>query len=231
MRWLYLLLAVLPFPATAATRTFSVGSFERVRIEGTFKVSIATGASPSAQVEGPQDIVDRVEIRGSGGTITVRLGGSGWGERPASIPDTPVVVRLATPALAGITVIAGAEVNTGPLRGDRIDLATTGPGTIRATAVAGARVSVTVIGNGTIAVASGSAADVRLSVNGPGTIAAPTLIADALVTRVEGSGTIDSSARYTAQVTTTGLGAVTVHGRPKCTVRAVAGGPVACGKD
>lgn len=231
MRAFLLALALLPAPAAAAPRTYSVGSFDHVRVEGAFKVTIATGTSPSARVDGDRETVERVEIAPNGDTLVIRLGGGGWGERPGAERRAPITVALGTPRLSGITVIAGAEVEAQAMRGDRVDLATTGPGAIRVASATTDRLVATVIGNGAITVSGGRAAEARLWVNGPGAVAAPDLAADALVTRVEGSGTVEARARYTAQVTTTGLGAVTVHGHPKCQVRAAAGGPVTCGAE
>ena len=69
----------------------------------------------------------------------------------------------------------------------------------------------------------------RLLSNGAGTIAAIPLQVDYLLVRLDGTGSTHASARYAADIVTDGIGAVTVEGAPKCTVKAVAGGPIACG--
>jgi len=86
----------------------------------------------------------------------------------------------------------------------------------------------TVIGTGAITLA-GRAAKVQLLSNGSGRIAAGDLIANDLIVRVDGTGETNAAAKFTAKVTTNGLGRVTVSGNPACTVNAIAGGPVICG--
>ena len=86
----------------------------------------------------------------------------------------------------------------------------------------------TVIGTGSIAVA-GHVGTARLTTNGTGTIDAGALDAGELRIRLDGPGVTHGRARHTAIIDNVGLGQVTVLGNPQCTVRAAAGGPVACG--
>ena len=114
------------------------------------------------------------------------------------------------------------------MKGERGDRAVTGPGTIGVGEVIADAASATVIGGGGITLA-GRAGRARLMTNGPGTIDAGTLDAGDLVVRLDGPGATKARARYTASIVDTGLGQVAVAGSPKCTVKADAGGPVACG--
>ena len=70
----------------------------------------------------------------------------------------------------------------------------------------------------------------RLIGSGPGAIDASALAVNDLTVHLDGVGAIKAAARYTAQVTNSGLGTVTVAGNAKCRVDAAAGGPVVCGK-
>jgi hypothetical protein len=91
------------------------------------------------------------------------------------------------------------------------------------------QVNATVIGTGTVTLA-GRAARARYVMNGAGRIDAGELNAGTVSVLLDGPGEIKAQARYDANVTNTGLGAVSIAGSPKCTVRARAGGPVACGR-
>lgn len=231
MRTLLLILAAasaLPVPAAAADRTVVVTSFTRLRIDGPFVVEVRTGASPAARASGDAAAIERVDISQNGDTLIVRMGGKGWGERPGAKATAPVRIMLATPRLEGVAGGAGADVRVGAMKGTRVDLMLTGAGKLDVARVDADQLVATVVGTGALA-AAGKAVRARLMVNGPGTIAAPGLVADDLVTRVEGAGEVTAAARFTAQVTSTGLGKVTVLGKPKCQVRAPGGGPVACG--
>jgi hypothetical protein len=67
--------------------------------------------------------------------------------------------------------------------------------------------------------------------NGSGTILALPLTVSDLVVRLDGPGETQASARFTADLTSTGLGRIVVAGSAKCTTNAQAGGPILCGPD
>ena len=228
------LLALLLAPgaagaAGAASRNYSVGSFERVRVDGPFRVDIRTCGSPNATVEADQALLDRIEIVPEGETLAVRYRVGQWNERgPSRRADAPVVVKLSTGAVRTLLVGPGAEVTLNRARGQRVDLSVIGAGVLTVAAAEADQLGATVIGAGTITLA-GHAGRARLLMDGPGTIDAAALVANDLTVRLDGSGETRAAARYTAQVTDTGLGRVTVTGPAKCTVTAPAGGQVACG--
>lgn len=219
---------LLATPAVAAERTIGTGSFERLRVEGPFDVRVAAG-SPGARLSGDRDAIDAVDLRVEGGTMIVRGGVNAWGERRAGrgADDGPIVVTLSTPALVSATSNGGAVVAIAAMRGDRIDLAVTGSGTMKLDDATAADLNATVIGTGTIAVA-GRTARARLLANGPGGIDAARLDAGDAVVRLEGVGAVRARARYTAQVSNAGLGTVEVAGPAKCVVRGQSAGPIRC---
>lgn len=234
LRFPAVLLLALAAPAGAADRTFAITSFERVRIEGPFEVRIAPGA-PAARAQGDKALLDRVRLDLNGATLVVRLGAGGWGETPQAARNRsggaarggPVVIQLTTPRIAGAAVLAGAKVQIVRAVAPRVDLSITGPGTLEVAAVEADQLVATVVGSGTLA-AGGRTQKARLMVNGPGAITGA-LSSNELIARVEGTGAIETRARYTAAVSTAGIGRVTVHGTPKCTVTGSSGGPVRCG--
>jgi Putative auto-transporter adhesin, head GIN domain len=228
IRLLALLALLLPAPAFAIQRTYSVGSFDRVRVEGPFEVRIRTGTSPGAAAQGDRKLIEQLDITVNGTTLVVRLGNEGWGETPRDAPTTPPVVTLTTPRLTSIVVNAGGRVTVAPLSAQRVDVSVTGAGAIVATGIQADQFNAAVIGNGSLVLA-GKVQRARLSANGAGAIDASGMIANDLVVRLDGPGEISGNARFTAQVNSTGLGKVTIGGAAKCTVRASAGGPVVCG--
>ena len=231
MRALSLILPALLLPgaAGAASRSYAVGSFERVRVDGPFRVVIRTGASPGAAVDADPALLDRIEVASEGGTLTVRYAVGRWSERAPSRPkDAPPLVTLSTDAARTLRVSAGAEVTLDRARGQRVEMSVNGAGALDVAGVDADQLQAVVIGAGKL-VRAGHAARARLLTNGPGTIEAGGLIADELTVRLDGTGETTAGARYTAQVTDTGLGRVTVTGAAKCTVSAPAGGPVECG--
>jgi hypothetical protein len=222
-----LLLLAIPWGAPAATgRSYVVTDYDRVRIDGPFDVALTMRASPSARAEGPADASDALDIRVEGRTLIVRAGSRGWGEVPRRGGAQPLVIRLGVPMLRGATVIGGGRLTVaGPFRAQRIDLQVTGSGSIAAPALDADEINATMLGSGAMT----RGGRVRLLTSGTGGIDAAALRSDALTVRLDGSGTITATARYTADATSTGLGAVTIYGKPTCRVSKAASGPIRCG--
>jgi len=221
--------ALVATPALAAERSYSVGSYERVRVEGPFEVHIVAGTSPRASASGSEAMLARLDLVVNGDTLAVRLGPGGWGETPRRAGSiAPVVVTLSSPRITSILLTAGAAVTARKIAGQRVDLSVTGAGALTVDGAEADQLNAMLIGTGKLHLA-GKAARARLTTNGPGTIDAGDLVVNDLTVSVEGTGETRAMARYTAQVSTTGLGKVTVLGTPRCTVKAVADGPVICG--
>ncbi|RDE04714.1 GIN domain-containing protein [Sphingomonas aracearum] len=227
-RLLALLALLLPAPALAAERGFTVTSFDRVRIDGPFEVRLASGRSPAARATGDAEMLDRLSVTVDGTTLTVRLGGQGWGERPRAATTQPIVLTLGTPTLRAVQANGGGRVAIAGMKGQRVDLTLSGTGALAADGIAADQLDASVIGSGSLRLA-GRAARTRLLSNGSGTIEAGTLAANDLVVRLDGTGAVSAAARYTAAITSTGLGSVAVAGNPACTVNREAAGPIACG--
>ncbi|MDF2493492.1 MAG: hypothetical protein K0S66_426 [Sphingomonas sp.] len=228
-RVLALPLLLAPVPALAADRVFSVGSFERVRVDGPFEVRIVTGESPGATASGDRQLIERIAIAVNGGTLSVRLGTGGWGETFRADNATPPVIILRTPRLGTLAVSAGARVTVNRLASQKVDVSLAGSGSVVAERIDADQFSASLVGAGTIT-AGGQANRARLITDGPGVIDASKLAVKDLTVLLTGPGETRAAARYTASVTNAGLGKVTVAGNATCTVRAAGGGPVSCGK-
>lgn len=217
-------------PARADQRQYTIGSFDRVRVEGPFDVRLATGQSPGANAEGPAGSLEALEVRVEGTTLIVRPGTGGWGERPTSGQRGATIVRVSTGMVRSAIVIGGGGLRIdGTLRGQRVDLSLTGAGSIAAPGIEADEFNATLLGSGSMAL-GGHAGRARMLTSGSGTIAAVPLDAGALIVRLDGPGSTEASARFTADLTTTGIGAITVAGHPACTIhRGAGGGPVQCG--
>lgn len=227
-------LLLVAVPAAAADRAYSVGSFEKVRIDGPFRVELTLGKSPGAIAQGDMRNTDRLNLRVEGDTLIVSANSNAWQEQ-ANTADSKrspaaTIVRVSTPTLRGAVVFGGGQLTiSGPLRSQRVDLSVTGTGSITANAVTADQLIASVTGAGTMTLA-GKAAKARLIGNGPTRIIADKLVADDLSVRTDGSGETTARARYTANVNAAGVGAVTVYGTPTCVVNKTVQGPVSCGE-
>ena len=226
-----LALTVLALPASAADRSYTITSFDRVRVEGPFDVRLTVGnAGQSAKASGDADVLANLDVDVQGTTLIVRKGSGGWGER-GKVGGPAPVITLVTSNLRTVTVIGGGKLTVGgAIRNQRFDVQLNGTGSIDARGIASDELYVTLIGAGNIAMA-GKSARARLVTSGSGTIMALPLTVGDLMVRLDGPGETQVSARFTADLTSTGLGRIVVAGGAKCTTNAQAGGPILCGPD
>ena len=222
-----LALALAIVPVRAAERRYSVPGFDRIRVEGPFDIRLTTGRPSGGMATADPRTLDLLDLRVEGTTMVVRLNGNGWGESPQAARVVPVVT-LTTQGLRSALVNAGGKLAIAPMKGQRLDLAVNGNGAITVAGAEADQLNATIIGAGSITLV-GRAARVQLLSNGSGLIDAGGLAASDLVVRVDGTGETRAAARFTAKVTSNGLGKVTVAGNPACTVTAIAGGPIVCG--
>ncbi|WP_448658635.1 GIN domain-containing protein [Sphingomonas sp. CJ99] len=209
-------------------RRVVLSGFDRLRVDGPWRVEVSTGTSPGAVVTGTRQAMETVQVRQEGGVLIVspmRDARGGWPDDALS-GDGPVI-RVTVPTLDGATVIGAGSVAIDRIGGARVQLVVNGPGTMAVGAVEADQLQATVIGTGRITMA-GTARSARILSNGGGSIGGFPLVADEARVRSESSGTIELTARYRADVSGLGLGSVTIGGNPECRVTGPA--PIRCGK-
>ena len=95
-RFLPLLIAAsLSAPAAAADRNFTVTGFEKIRVDGPFRVKLTTGVAPFAKASGSPTAINAVSVEVQGQTLVVRRNPSGWGGYPGEAPG-PVEISVGT---------------------------------------------------------------------------------------------------------------------------------------
>ena len=213
---------VVATPALAAERRVDLSSFDKLRVEGPFRVIMTTGPLPRGALSGDGAALRQVEAQVMGSTLVVRRAGGGTGRG-----DAPVTLTLAAPPLSGVTVIGGAQVTVQAMKGSALNMSVTGTGEVRVGRADGDQLAATLFGPARLTIEGGRVGKARLAANGPASIAAEALEAGDLTVTLDGPGEIAARARYMATVANGGLGRVTVAGTPKC--RVTGGGPVRCG--
>ena len=235
---LFAALSLLAAAPAGADRTVTIGTIDRLRVEGAYKVTVRTGVAPGLVIGGDGVAAAAIDVRSDGGLLAIRAAGAltgsgggngsgnGAGGRPRAVP---VTITVSTPALRAVTAIGGATIAVGPMKGQAVDLAVSGTGTLTVASVDGDRLTATLIGNGGVTIAGGRVGSARLVNNGGGTLDASGVQVGDLLAHQDGAGAIRASARFTAQVNNSGLGSIAVAGSPRCAVRSPAGGAVTCG--
>ncbi|SFS03434.1 head GIN domain-containing protein [Sphingomonas jatrophae] len=206
-----------------ATRDYPLNGFDRVELAGIDAVSVRTGPGFAVRAQGPQGVLDRLDIRVQNGTLKVgrRSDSLDWGgERSAA----KVVVTL--PKLAGATVSGSGDMDADRADGDRFEAAVAGSGDLTVRIEAKEAV-LSIAGSGNLT-ARGKIANGTYSVAGSGELDADDLEAGTIRASVAGSGDISAKATGSAAVSIIGSGDVAVGGGARCTVNKVGSGDAKC---
>lgn len=223
MRWLILSLLAFAAPAAPDERSFMLGSFERIRVDGPFEVHVTTG-SPRATAEGDAKALQQIAVRVEGTTLIVSANASDWNDGFAN-RTTPPVVTVTVPRLRAALLNGGGRLGIDGLESQRVDLTLNGAGTIDARGIAADDLVVTLTGTGAVTLA-GRSERARYRSAGAGTLDATALTAKDVVLQAESAGDSRVTALNTATVGAIGIGSVVVQGGAACTVRG--SGPVSC---
>src|SRR5689334_20664918 len=210
-------IAVLSAPAGAAVRNFGITSFEKVRVEGPFKVRLSTGVAPFAMATGSPAAIDKVAIEMRGNTLVVHASTSSWGGYPGGDAG-PVVIDLGTHDLTSAWLNGSGSMAIDKIRGLSFDLSVQGSG---AAAIGVADVDQLNISVGGTASASlsGHTAKLTAVVRGVSSLDAVNLAIKDATIGAEGTATV--AANVSNSVKVDGNGPITVRftGGPACTLR------------
>lgn len=214
-------------PAAAAERNYSITDFDKVQVDGPYRVVLTTGRPSAARAEGSREAIDQLSVDVVGGTLRVRRNRSAWG---ASSSDSagPVTVALTTRDLRNASMVGSGSLDVDRATGLRVDLSVSGSGRLTVVAVEADNLFVGLLGSGRITLA-GRVKQLRATLQGSGDLAAAGLSADDAQIASETAGSVAVGVTRTAKVTATGPGDVEIVGSPTCTVQAKGSGQVNCG--
>ena len=210
-------IATLASPAGAATCNFGVTGFEKVRVEGPFKVKLTTGVAPFASASGSPAAIEKVAIEMRGNTLLVHASSSSWGGYPGQDAG-PVEIDIGTHDLSSAWLTGSGAIAIDKISGLSFDLSVQGSGaaTIGRTDVDQLNIS---IGGTASASLSGRADKVTAVVRGVSSLDAANLAVKDAAIGAEGTATV--AANVSNSVKVDGNGPITVRftGGPACTLR------------
>ena len=210
--------AALISPASAATRTFGITDFTKVRVDGPYKVTLVTGVAPFARASGSTPAMDRVAVDVRGDTLVVHSNVSSWSSIPGA-DSGPVEVSIGTHDLTNAWLNGVGSLNIDRVKGLTFGLSVQGSGSARIGDVRVDQLSVNVIGSANAAL-DGSTKKLTAIVRGISTIDAAQLTAADATIGAEGTATIDANVTNSATISASGNATVRLAGRPSCTVKA-----------
>ena len=215
-----LVLASLPAAAAppAAQRNYSVTSFDRIRVDGPYEVRLKTNVAPYARASGSQAALDGVSLKVEGRTLVVRPTSGSWGGYPGENRG-PVTIEAGTHELATAWLNGAGSLIVDKVRGLGFDLAIQGSGSVRIDAVDIDQLKMSLSGAGSARLA-GRAGAMTATVRGTSSLDAEDLSVKDAVIGAEGPAVVRATVTNAAKVDALGLAAVTLSGKPACTVNA-----------
>lgn len=224
-------LIALPFAAAsaqAATQSYGLSGFDRMRVSGPFDVHVHVGGASSAHASGPKEALDRLSIENNDGTLVIKSLPGGWGGWPTGAHGN-VVVDVSTPDLRGISITGSGDTTVDRVRGETLDLALSGSGSLAIGAIDVNALSAVMTGSGGMSLA-GKVRTATATLTGSGDLKASGLVADDAQTKLVGSGNLSLGARHLVKVLLAGSGDVTIAGPAACSVTRSGSGDVHCAK-
>jgi hypothetical protein len=216
------LLALASLPVAAATpaseRTYSVSGFDRVRIDGPYRVELRTNVAPYAKAAGTPVSLDGVSIKVEGRTLVIRSGGGGWGGYPGE-GRGPVTIEIGTHDLSAAYINGAGALMVDRVKGLSFEMAVQGAGIASVTDVDVDQMKVGVSGAGTVRMA-GRVGKLTSTIRGTSNFEADRLEVKDAVIGAEGPSTVRTHVTNSAKVDANGLASVTLTGDPACTVKA-----------
>lgn len=210
-----LLALAVSAPAQAATRNFGVSGFDRVRIDGPYKVTLTTGVPPFANASGSQTALDAVSIDVQGRTLVVHVSRSAWGGYPDKDAG-PVEINIGAHDLSAAYLNGAGSLQINRVKSLAFELSAQGSGLATIGDADVDQLLVGVVGSASASIA-GRAGKLTATVRGISSLDASGLaIKDATIS-AEGAATVKANVTNAVKVDGTGPATITLTGDPSCT--------------
>jgi hypothetical protein len=210
-------LAAIASPAAAATRNFGITDFQKIRVDGPFKVRLATGVAPFATATGSAAALDWVAIEVRGDTLVVHTNLDSWGGYPGKDVG-PVEVSLGTHDLSAAWLNGSGALSIDRVKGLKFDLSVQGSGSGDVGQANVDQLSVSVVGTASARIA-GEAAKMTAVIRGISTLDAAALSTKDATLGADGAATIAVDVSDSVTIDATGPATVRLTGGAACTLR------------
>jgi hypothetical protein len=213
----FLVALVLAAPSAAATRNFGINNFDKIRVDGPFRVRLSTGVAPFARASGAAAALDRVSVEVQGSTLIVRPDTSGWGGYPGQQLG-PVEISIGTHDLSSAWVNGSGTLSIDRAEGLRFDLSVQGSGAVGIAQLDADQLNVSVVGTASANLA-GRAGKMTAIVRGISSLDAAGLATKDATVGAEGAATVKANVANAVTVDGMGPATITLTGDPSCTLR------------
>jgi hypothetical protein len=226
--------SLLAPPATAqetTRQTREVGSFTEVAFAVPGTLHLRQGEPQSVELEGPSEVLDRIETVIEGRTLKVRSEDSGssslfdWLMGGNDNDLDPIDVYVTIPTVEGFSVAGSGDlIAETPIEGDDLDIQIAGSGNIEAE-LRGTRLSLNIAGSGDMTL-RGQADDATIEIAGSGDVQAADLQVATADVSTAGSGDVEIHVTDRLSASIVGSGDVSYRGQPEVEANVVGSGDV-----
>jgi hypothetical protein len=210
-------LAAFASSANAATRNFGITSFEKIRVEGPFRVRLTTGVAPFASASGSPAAIDRVAIDMRGNTLVVHSNTSSWGGYPGQ-DSGPVEISLGTHDLSSAWLSGSGALAIDKVKGLGFDLSVQGSGSAMIGQANVDQLNIAVAGTANATLA-GKTDKLTAVVRGTAGLDTANLAAKDATIGAEGTASIAANVSNSVKIDGSGTSTVKLTGGPACTLR------------
>jgi hypothetical protein len=210
-----LLALAVSAPSAAATRNFGVSGFDRIRVDGPYRVTVTTGVAPFARASGSQTALDAVSIDVQGRTLVVHINRSSWGGYPGK-DSGPAEINVGTHELSAAYLNGAGSLQIDRVKALAFELSAQGSGVATIGNADVDQLLIGVVGTASASLA-GRAGKLTATVRGISSLDASALaIKDATIS-AEGAATVKANVTNAAKVDGTGPATIVLTGDPACT--------------
>ena len=208
---------VLAAPASAATRNFGINSFERIRVDGPYKIRLTTGVAPFASASGSVSAIDRVAMQVQGSTLVIHVDRSSWGGYPGE-GGGPVEINVGTHDLKGAWLNGSGSLSISSVKGLTFDLSAQGSGSVAIDQADVDQLRINLSGTASGAV-SGKAGKLTAIVRGISSLDASGLASKDATIGAQGPATVKAIVTNAVTIDASGAATIALAGNPACTAR------------
>lgn len=173
-------------------------------------VYFTTADEYSLEIQGQQNIIDRIETRVKGSQLKIKL------KNGVSIRNhEPIRVYVTAPAVNTLEISGSGDIySDNTWTGQDLSIHISGSGNITISEIVADRFSASISGSGDMKVLAGTAGRVDLKISGSGNIEMHQVVAEEVWTRTSGSGDMYVQAQDLLDVTISGSGNIFYLGNP-----------------
>ena len=204
-------------PTNAATRNFGITGFDKIRVDGPYKVRLTTGVAPFASASGSTAALDGLSIDVRDDILIVHSSLNSWGGYPGKDVG-PVEVSLGTHELSAAWLNGSGTLSINHVEGLKFGLSVQGSGAADIAQADVDQFNVSVLGTASARLA-GQAGKVTAVIRGISTFDASGLSTKDATLGADGAATIAANISGSVKVDATGPATVRLTGGPSCTLQ------------